>query len=127
MAALWHRIAAATSAAAAAAEASATASATAAAGHSNGVQASLAGLERAGGRAFAELYHRPPSAMRAASAAARPAAAAAPPLRCAGLCGIAAGKAVGEQQQAEQAELQLLLLPLERSSRQSGARSPLAC
>ena len=124
MAALWHRIAAATSAAAAAAEASATASATAAAGHSNGVQASLAGLERAGGRAFAELYHRPPSAMRAASAAARPAAAAAPPLRCAGLCGIAAGKAVGEQQQAE---LQLLLLPLEKSSRQPGARSPLAC
>ena len=131
MAALWHRIAAATSAAAAAAEASATASATAAAGHSNGGQASLVGLERAGGRAFAELYHRPPSAMRAASAAARPAAAAAPApapqLRCAGLCGIAAGKAVGEQQQAEQAELQLLLLPLERSSRQSGARSPLAC
>ena len=129
MAALWHRIAAATSAAAAAAEASATASATAAAGHSNGGR--LAGLERAGGRAFEELYHRPPSAMRAASAAARPAAAAAPApapqLRCAGLCGIAAGKAVGEQQQAEQAELQLLLLPLERSSRQSGARSPLAC
>ena len=59
--------------------------------------------------------------MLAASAAARPAAAAAPApapqLRCAGLCGIAAGKAVGEQQQAEQAELQLLLLPLERSSR----------
>ena len=79
--------------------------------------------------------------MLAASAAARPAAAAAPapppPHRCAGLCGVAAGNAVGQKQHPEQAEVRLLLLPLERSSmwsrplerssRQPGARSPLAC